>query len=391
MSPRAPICFVNATLGEKVTTLRVVGESIADLGAQPVRGDRVVDLAGARLLPGLINAHDHLQFDNFARTRFRDSHTNVAEWVADVTAHRHRDPQLIAGIALDIESRLFAGGLKNLLSGATTVAHHDPYHAAFDAPDFPVRVLRRYGWAHSLGVDREAGVTGSYHATPANRPWIVHAGEGVDEAAREEFARLEALGCVRQNTLLVHALGFDAPQMSRLIAAEAAVIWCPASNVYLFGRTLDPLELAVAGRLAIGSDSRLSGARDLLDELRAARDASPGSAPFLEMAVTLHNARLLRLEDRGSLTPGALADLVVLPRRPLADVRRADLRMVMVGGEMRYGDADLAAALAPDADCAEVVVDGASKVLAHRLVERIGALHWREPGLSLRAASWRAA
>jgi cytosine/adenosine deaminase-related metal-dependent hydrolase len=391
MSRGAPISFVNATLGAGMTSVRVVGDRIAGVGARPTRGDRVVDLAGARLLPGLVNAHDHLQFDNFARTRFRDSHVHVAEWIADVTAHRHRDSQLVAGLSLDIESRLFAGGFKNLLSGVTTVAHHDAYHAAFDAPDFPIRVPRQYGWAHSLGVDREAGVAASYHATPADWPWIVHAGEGVDAAAREEFARLEALGCIRGNTLLVHALGFDAVQMARLIAAEAAVIWCPSSNVYLFGRTLDPLALSLAGRLAIGSDSRLSGARDLLDELRAARDAAPESAPFLEMLVTQHNARLLGLEDRGALTRGALADLVVLPRRPLADVQRAELRMVMVGGEMRYGDADLAAALAPDADCAAVVVDGANKVLARRLVERMEALHWREPGVSLRGTSWRAA
>jgi len=391
MNPRAPISFVNATHGEGMTTVRIVGAHIASVGARPARDDRVVDLAGARLLPGLINAHDHLQFNNFARTRFRDSHTNVAEWIADVTARRHRDSQLVAGISLDVESRLFAGGFKNLLSGVTTVAHHDAYQAAFDAPDFPVRVLRHYGWAHSLAVDREAGVTASYHATPADWPWIVHAGEGVDEVARKEFARLEDLGCIRENTVLVHALGFDAPQMSRLIAAGAAVIWCPSSNVYLFGRTLDPLPLSLTGRLAIGSDSRLSGARDLLDELRAARDAAPGSAPLLEMLVTQHNARLLRLGDRGELTRGALADLVVLPRRPLADVRRAELRMVMIGGEMRYGDADLAAALAPAADCVAVVVDGANKVLARRLAERMEALHWCEPGVSLRGTSWRAA
>jgi cytosine/adenosine deaminase-related metal-dependent hydrolase len=109
------------------------------------------------------------------------------------------------------------------------------------------------------------------------------------------------------------------------------------------------------------------------------------------MLVTVHSARLLRLEDRGVLTRGALADLVVLPRRSLADLRRAELRMVMIGGEMRYGDAELAAALAPDADCAAVVVDGANKVLARRLVQRMEALHWREPGVSLRESSWRAA
>ncbi len=46
--------------------------------------------------------------------------------------------------------RLAWGGLKNLLSGVTTVAHHNPYDAAVFENGFPVRVVKRFGWAHSL-------------------------------------------------------------------------------------------------------------------------------------------------------------------------------------------------------------------------------------------------
>ena len=285
------------------------------------------------------------------------------------TAHRHSDSQLVAGISLDVESRLFAGGFKNLLSGVTTVAHHDAYHAAFDAPDFPVRVPRglRTGPTRSASIG-EARRAASHRTTPAEWPWIIHAGEGVDEAA-EEFARLEALGCIRANSLLVHALGFDARRYRASSRPGAAVVWCPASNVYLFGRTLDPLALAIEGRLALGSDSRLSGARDLLDELRAARDAAPGCARDLELLVTHHAARLLRLADRGSICAGMLADLVVLPRRPLADVRRAELRMVMIGG--RHALRRRRSCCRARARCGlrGGRVDGANKVLARRLVE----------------------
>jgi len=391
MKPATPVCFVNAMLGDAASTVRVVGDRIAAVGAPAARGDRVVDLAGARLLPGLINAHDHLQFGNFVRTRYRDSHGNVAEWVADVSAHRQSDPRLAASIALDFRSRLDAGGIKNLLSGVTTVAHHDEHFPAFDEPDYPVRVLRESGWAHSLGVDSPSTVRDSRRATPAGRPWIVHAGEGIDAAAHAEFTRLEELGCIRANTLLVHALGFDGAQIRRLIAAEAGVIWCPASNLWLFGRTIDPLPLALSGRLGVGSDSRLSGARDLLDELRVAREAAPACAPLLELLVTRHNARLLRLADRGAVMRGALADLLVIPRRPLVDVRRAEVRLVMIGGEFRYGDADIAAALTPGEDCSPVVVDGARKMLARRIFERLRRSQWREPGLELHDESWRAA
>lgn len=386
------LCFVNASMADGTSSLRVVGDRIAAVGVPPARGDRVVDMEGDRLLPGLINAHDHLQFSNFPRTRCRDGYENASQWIADVAAIRGRDPALIAAERLDFESRLFAGGVKNLLGGATTVAHHDGFHASLAARDFPVRVLRDYGWAHSLALTAEREVVASHDATPPTRPWIMHAGEGIDTVAAREFTRLEALGCVDARTLLVHALAFDAGQMQRLVAAGAGVIWCPSSNLYLFGCTLDPLPLVAARRLALGSDSRISGSRDLLEELEVARHAAPASAGHLEQMVTAGNAGLLRLEDRGTLRAGALADLLVLPAgRALPGTRRKELRMVMVGGAMRYGDGDYAARLGAEADCVPVLVDGSSKVLARSIAARVATPAWNEPGLELADLEWRAA
>jgi cytosine/adenosine deaminase-related metal-dependent hydrolase len=385
-----PVCFVNASLAGGPESVRVVGDRIAGVGVRPARGDRIADLGGDRLLPGLVNAHDHLQFSNFPRTRYRDSHENASAWIADVAANRRRDGLLVAAEGLDYETRLFAGGLKSLLSGVTTVVHHDAFHPGMAAPDFPVRVLRAYGWSHSLALMSHLEIVRAHHATPRSQPWIIHAGEGVDAVATAEFERLEALGCVDARTLLVHALAFDAAQRARLLAAGAGVIWCPSSNLYLFGCTLDPMPLIEARRLALGSDSRLSGARDLLQELEIARHAAPACAGQLEQIVTADNARLLRLEDRGVLRAGALADLVVLPAgRALPGTRRHELRMVMVGGEMRYGDPEYAALL--QADCVPAIVDGSEKALWRAAAERLAGSRWSEPGLEFADRAWRVA
>ena len=392
MSTVNSICFINAAPESGTQSLRVVEGRIAGVGSGPARGDCVVDLQGDRILPGLINAHDHLQLNNFPRTRYRAAHENVGQWITDVSASRGRDAALTAAESLDVATRLLAGGLKNLLSGATSVAHHDAPHAAFDEPDFPVQVLRNYGWAHSLGVSGEAAVLASHRATPAASVWIIHAGEGVDAAAAAEFDRLEALGCLDARSLLVHALAFDAMQQARLAACGAAAVWCPSSNLFLFGRTLDPRALLAAGRLAIGCDSRLSGARDLLEELRIARANSTLTDNELERLATHDNARLLGLADRGALADGLRADLVVVPRsRRLADLERNQLRLVMVGGRMLYGDAGLWAALESLADGVPVVVDGRDKLLDRRLTGRLQQSGWREPGLTLPEAQWRAA
>src|SRR6185436_7740850 len=79
------ICFVNAGPLSAASSLRVVGDRIAAIDTLPAGGYRVSDRRGERLLPELIHAHDHLQFNNFPRTRVRAVHQNVGEWVADIT------------------------------------------------------------------------------------------------------------------------------------------------------------------------------------------------------------------------------------------------------------------------------------------------------------------
>jgi cytosine/adenosine deaminase-related metal-dependent hydrolase len=136
----------------------------------------------------------------------------------------------------------------------------------------------------------------------------------------------------------------------------------------------------------------LSGARDLLRELRVARELSGLDEASVQSLVTDSSARLLRTPDRGVLRVGALADLLALPRSmALSSADRGDLRMVMVGGRMRYGDSDCAHAIAPASQWLEVTVDGRRKVLDRRLAELLRRADVREPGLVFPESAWRAA
>ena len=51
-------------------------------------------------------------------------------------------------------------------------------------------------------------------------PWIIHAAEGLDDEAAAEFERLDALGCIGANTLIVHGVALDPAQRKRLVAAR---------------------------------------------------------------------------------------------------------------------------------------------------------------------------
>jgi len=385
------LTFINAAAGGSATTLRIAGARIASVGTDPEPDDLVIDLQGDRLLPGLINAHDHLQLNNFGRLKYRAQYTNVRDWITDLAAHLPTNPSLKACGDLARECRLLLGGIKNILAGVTTVAHHDPLYEYLTGDACPVQAVQQYGWSHSLRIDGAAGVRRSYQRTPAAWPWIIHAAEGIDDEAAAEFDRLDALDCIGENTLLVHGVALDNAQRKRLVAARAALIWCPASNLHLFGRTAEIIDLARHGRVALGTDSRLSGERDLLSELRVAREISGLDERTLQSLVTTSSARLLRLADRGELRAGAAADIVVLPPMPLSMATRADVRLVMVRGSTLCADARYARAIAPASRWAEVLVDGRPRAMDRRLAMLLVRSGVQEQGFDVSRTQWRAA
>ena len=386
------VTFINAMIEGRLSSLRVWGRRIAALHAAPAAGDRLVDLEGDRLLPGLINAHDHLQLNSLPPLVHGAQYQNVRQWIAAIQVRRRADPQFEAQVRAPRATRLAVGGIKNLLSGVTTVAHHDPLYAPLRARDFPTAVVARYGWSHSLYLDGEAAVAAAYRRTPAAWPWIIHAAEGLDAEAAGEWARLEALGCAAANTLVVHGVALDETARSRLAALGAGLIWCPQSNLRLFGRSAAVSTLLRRGRVALGSDSRLSGSRDLLEELRCAARIAQLSEPELEALVTAAPARLLRLADRGRLAAGLRADLLILRRGVrLGEARRCDVRLVMREGRARCGDADLAQTIDAAVTWRRIRLDGVPKVLEPELARWLQERGAAEPGLDLAPPAWRAA
>jgi cytosine/adenosine deaminase-related metal-dependent hydrolase len=223
----------------------------------------------------------------------------------------------------------------------------------------------------------------------------------VDEEACGELARLEALGCLKPNTVIVHGVAIDGGGWQRVAAAGAGLVWCPASNDFLFGRSVRVRDLLDAGdcaggnghgphvNVALGTDSRITGSRDLLDELRVARDAAPVSAAELLRMVTTGAAALLRQPRLGRLVVGGPADLVVIP--PFADApgdallqtTRRDVRLVMVAGRPLVGDPDMAVVFrARRVKLRPLRVDAAPKLADSGLVRRLAGCPIVEPGVS---------
>lgn len=283
--------------------------------------DAVLRIPDGEVRPGLINAHDHLHRNHFGRLA-DPPYRNAYDWGRDI--HRRRAAEIERGRALPRRAALLRGAWKNLVAGVTTVVHHDPWEPDFDA-GFPIRVAP-VRCAHSLGFEPT-------RPPPGTGPFAIHLAEGTDADAAAEMREMERIGLLTPDLLAVHVVGADADGVSRLRASGAAIVWCPSSNLHLFGRTAPPELLAPGIDVLLGSDSLLTGAGDLLDELRLAREIGYLSDERLLDAVGATAARRLGLPIP-SLEPGAPADLVVL-RRPALEAHAEDVALVMVDGVVR--------------------------------------------------------
>ncbi len=341
--------------------------------------DISIDLSDHLIFPAWINAHDHLHLNHVPPAPlprsgvFADSY----EWIDAFQAH-FDDAGVKTALAIPKDVRYRFGGLKNVLSGATTVMHHDPWHTALDAPSFPVRVMQHYGWSHSLGLSARGQygphVIESYRATATNTHWFIHLAEGRTDIARGELAQLQRMGCLQSNTVLIHGVGLSDQDMDEIIAQQAQVIWCPASNLSMLGHTLNPRKLYDAGRLGLGSDSRLTGASDLLAELRVAQACSDLSARELFQLITLRNSAIVQMPQASHLEVGANADCVVVrehgrdPFMTLLNLTRANIRVVVRGGVPLVADPDFANWFVQcDVPYRSVLVDGRPKLMDVRI------------------------
>ncbi len=394
--------FVNArvVIPQGIAASIRFDDVVRGLNERPGRGDTVIDVQGAFVLPGLVNAHDHLELNHYGRLKGRDRYDNAAAWVDDMSAMLAQDESVRANMRHPLSARLFVGGLKNLLAGTTTVAHHNPPYPEFGRR-YPVRVVRRYGWAHSFLLEhRPTGAGGEpggdvrtrFIATPHAAPFIVHLGEGIDDSAAGELQRLDEAGCLTDRTVLVHGVALSERDWDLVVSRGAALVWCPASNAFLLRRTVPVrafLDRVPNGRahLCLGTDSRLTGTRDLLEELRAAAVLAPVSGAELLRMVTTAPAQILRLEQAGALVIGAPADLIVVPRKAdepgeaLLRAARAHLELVAVGGVPMCGSAAFAPLFAEHGGHARLLVDGVERLGSRALVRGMAECPIREPGV----------
>ena len=194
-------------------------------------------------------------------------------------------------------------------------------------------------WAHSFAFEEELQARARARST--EEPFFIHLGEGTDTEAEAELWELDRLGLLNAHTVLIHALAIGQTGLELVRSRGASIVWCPSSNLFLFGRTLDREFIDACPSFALGSDSPLTSAGDLLDEIRIAQTTGVSPAKIYDL-VTRSGANVLRLsEGEGTIRPRAMADLVAIPDRGLSPAEALaiatyrDVELVISGGEIK--------------------------------------------------------
>lgn len=353
MNPAHPEVVLGALLVED-------GRIAAVVPRREAKGVPVHDLGPVTLVPGLINAHTHLELSHLAG-RVAGGH-GFASWAdslfAAMRAHRSTPSDLAAALAAarasgtcfvaDVAGRDAAtvraalkaqglgGHLFRELSGRGALPDLSPQD--WPAPWSP-SVHSLYSTAPSLA--REAKVWCASRDLPfslhlaevpgENELFLGRGGDfndflrarrilpkGFVPPGANAVAYAADLGLLDERTLAVHCVQVDEADIGVLARSGAGVCLCPRSNRRIGVGEAPAAALHAAGvTLCLGTDSLASNDDlDLWAELRAVRAMLPPATPVHDLLamVTTHPAKILGVDgEYGSLEAGKRAVWAVLP------------------------------------------------------------------------------
>lgn len=342
----------------------------------------VIACPGSVISPGLINAHDHTEYDTtgpvpHGLTRWDDRNG----WRTGAGGE-----PLLKEPSSTTDATIMAGAeLRFLLGGATSVIGSGGVGgllrnlANYDAPTQvegltgPIVYFDTFPLGNEDGTDLTSGCAYPSVTLPADAfaegaAYAPHVSEGVNLAAENEFTCVSgSLGLLTAQTAVIHGVGLNAKDIHAIAQAGAKVIWSPRSNVSLYGNTASITVMKTLGiTMALGTDWAASGSMNMLRELQCADSlnqgwfGSPFTAQDLWLMATKNAAVAARFDSQiGQLATGLQADITVFSGATadygaVVDAGVEDVRLVLRGGKVLYGDAPLVSALATSCDAIDV-------------------------------------
>jgi aminodeoxyfutalosine deaminase len=371
------------------------GDRIVGVGPPGTADGKPRDLGDVALLPGLVNAHTHLEFSHLQKPLGKAG-ARLADWLRLVIAERQAR-------IMPSQDSILSGLRESVAAGVTTIGEIATADAREYASDLPIDLtllvevigfsraraesvllataerlaavsqVSLGGGRTTLGLSPHAPYTVSPDllarlialASRDGLPVAMHLAESTDELellaagtgplqqlldersmwdataipqGSRPLAYLQAL-TKAPRALVIHGNYLDAEEQAFLAnyAERMSLIYCPRTHTY-FGHAPYPLaELLTAGvRVAVGTDSRASNPDlSLLGEMRCVASKHPGVAPSTVLRLgTLAGAEALGREgEAGSITPGKRAHLIAVPLPGQARSNPDDLLAAMLAAD----------------------------------------------------------
>ncbi|HEY4108854.1 amidohydrolase family protein [Puia sp.] len=282
------------------TDILVEGQSIVEMRSRAKGSPQGLSFDGALVFPGLINSHDHLDFNLFPALANR-IYTNYRDWGVDI--HTVNKGAINAVLQIPLHLRVMWGMYKNLLNGFTTVVNHGE---RLPIPSGLISIFQDCHCLHSVGFEKNWRWKLN-RPLRDNHPFVLHAGEGTDALAGEEIGQLLRWNIFGRPLVGVHGVAMTEQQAEGF----RALVWCPSSNYFLLDRTAPVGRLKEKVSILFGTDSTLTADWNSWQQIRQARRERAMTDQELFSTLTSTPAAVWGLGDRGQLAPGKTADLVI--------------------------------------------------------------------------------
>jgi cytosine/adenosine deaminase-related metal-dependent hydrolase len=336
------------------TNISVAGENICATGEKSGSHDRfTIHFKYALVLPGLINSHDHLDFNCF-QPLGEHIYQNYTEWGTEIHQVFKSNIQAVLNIPQNL--RTTWGIYKNLLSGVTSVVHHGP---VLPITNPLINVLQNMQNLHSTAFENNWKWKLN-NPLQKNRPVVIHTGEGTDQQSKNEIDDLIKFNLIGRRLIGIHGVAMN-PEQARKFKA---LVWCPESNKLLLDKQPDIKKLKKSTDIVFGTDSTLTGDWNFWHHLRFARSLRLTTEEELFEMSTKTPAALWNINS-GMIKTGMKADLVVINKEGGAitwehvfETNPEDILLIIQKGKIRLFDQSLLFQLQSHID-----ISGYSKVI----------------------------
>jgi hypothetical protein len=311
----------------KIKAIEECGDALKE-----IPGEQHLSFTDAIVFPGLINSHDHLDFNLFPQLGNR-IYSNYTEWGKDI--HKVNKDVIKQVLKIPETLRVHWGIFKNLVNGFTTVINHGK---KLEIRDAPITVIQDHHILHSPSFEKnwKWKLNAPFKS---KKPFVIHIGEGTDQATNKEIDKVIRWNLFKRKIVGVHGVAMNEEQAEHF----AGLVWCPVSNFFLLGKTAAIDRLKQKTKVVFGSDSTLTSSPFMWEHLRQAKNTGMMNDEELFEALTKTPAGLWGLDDKGAIEVNKDADIVIAKKKNnFFQLNKEDILLIIHDGKIRLLDESIA-------------------------------------------------